>query len=102
MATLWRYVVKGVFQNKIDEGRQAAVDPVACQKYWWTNILYINNFYPNDINTNTVSKNDVHVSRLQLYLPLIHFTILRIYSYQLKTCNFAQLLLPPTNEVAGR
>ena len=32
MATLWRHVVKGVFQNKIDEGRQAAVDPVACQK----------------------------------------------------------------------
>ena len=59
-------------------------------------------FTPTDINTNTVSKNDVHVSRLQLYLPLIHFTILRIYSYQLKTCNFAQLLLPPTNEVAGR
>ena len=21
-----------------------------CEKYWWTNLLYINNIYPNTIN----------------------------------------------------
>lgn len=46
MATVYRHVNKGMFQNKIAEDRQSEVTPLACQKYWWTNILYINNFYP--------------------------------------------------------
>ena len=74
MATLWRHVVKGVFQNKIDEGRQAAVDPVACQKYWWTNILYINNFYPNINDSNSVSINKISTYLSRITLIIFGFT----------------------------
>ena len=27
-----------------------------CDKYWWTNLLYINNFYPTGIQTEVPDK----------------------------------------------
>jgi hypothetical protein len=33
------------FQNSVDE-----TSP--CSKYWWTNMLYINNMYPNQFSAN--------------------------------------------------
>lgn len=42
--TLWKYTLSGPYSMVTNQGE----DNGPCEKYWWTNLLYINNFVPGD------------------------------------------------------
>ena len=43
-AYLYIYLLQGPFRSTLDPGFEQGFD--VCKKYWWSNLLYINNFYP--------------------------------------------------------
>ncbi|XP_039272534.2 nose resistant to fluoxetine protein 6-like [Styela clava] len=59
-----------------------AVEPQIdiCRKYWWTNILYINNFYPEDFAFSCIPWAWYLANDMQFYLLSPLFLIL-LYSY---------------------
>jgi peptidoglycan/LPS O-acetylase OafA/YrhL len=66
--TLTPYMVSGPFQYKY---RSMKTD--LCDKYWWTNLLYINNFYPHSSNSQCFGWGWYLANDMQFYIvtPLI-------------------------------
>lgn len=44
---IFRYTLRGPMA---EIKRQTFGDDGQCNKYWWTNLVYVNNFYPKQIN----------------------------------------------------
>ena len=51
-----------------------ALDNNFCYDYWWTNLLYINNFYPTTLNGEV---------KLYLFLVVLKLIKMSIYSFTL-------------------
>ncbi|XP_071956995.1 nose resistant to fluoxetine protein 6-like [Antedon mediterranea] len=59
-------------------GIASAVTP--CQKYWWTNLLYINNLYPSGINEECIGWSWYLANDMQFYI-ISPFVIYLLYHY---------------------
>ncbi|XP_073233069.1 nose resistant to fluoxetine protein 6-like [Porites lutea] len=54
--------------------------PTTCGKYWWTNLLYINNFHPNSLAKECLGWSWYLANDMQFYIisPLLLFIIYRL------------------------
>lgn len=54
--------------------------PTTCGKYWWTNLLYINNFHPNSLTKECLGWSWYLANDMQFYIisPLLLFIIYRL------------------------
>lgn len=59
---IWTNVYPYMFTGPLAKQTRLHGDKGQCAKYWWTNMLYINNFYPEEMG-ETVK--DQTVSTLQ-------------------------------------
>ncbi|XP_068723591.1 nose resistant to fluoxetine protein 6-like [Montipora capricornis] len=51
----------------------------SCEKYWWTNLLYINNFYPTHLGDECIGWSWYLANDMQFYIisPLVIFLVYR-------------------------
>ena len=58
---IWTNVYPYMFTGPLAKQTRMTGDGGNCAKYWWTNMLYINNFYPEEMGETVKDKtvNDI-------------------------------------------
>ncbi|XP_071955988.1 nose resistant to fluoxetine protein 6-like [Antedon mediterranea] len=81
--TLTPYFANGpLYQSVFDPNPPPGVESQAtyCQKYWWTNLLYINNLYPSGLGEECLAWSWYLANDMQFYI-ISPFVIYLLYHY---------------------
>ncbi|XP_071955724.1 nose resistant to fluoxetine protein 6-like [Antedon mediterranea] len=80
--TLTPYFGTGAFYTFAFDPEPVGVESQVslCQKYWWTNLLYINNLYPTSLQTNCLGWGWYLANDMQFYI-ISPFVVYLLYHY---------------------
>lgn len=82
---VWPYVGSGPLWYLPDVHR--------CEKYWWTNILYINNFYPTSFSDQCYGVTWYLANDMQFYIVSPIFLVLLYYFWKIGLATIAGTML---------